>query len=269
MVCSSIVRLEGLVVVRQRGKGECHDRLLGVEAAEFRMLTRLIRAKYESGPIGGSTTVTSGWCSRPHTDGAGFPGRAVSRPARELMTLLRGLEPGDWDRPTACALWSVKDIVAHLLDTSLRRLSFGSDGLHRHAGSSDLELCRPGRLSQSAQRRVDRRQPGGSAPGSSSSCSTSPAGRFMLSFGRSIPMHRRTSGLPGPERSLAELVRHRAGVHRTLAAPAADPRGGRRTGAHRAALAPSHPRHLRPGPALHLPRGQDAAGAERPVRDPG
>lgn len=47
----------------------------------------------------------------------------------ELMTLLRGLTPGDWSRPTACALWSVKDIAAHLLDGNLRRLSFGRDAL--------------------------------------------------------------------------------------------------------------------------------------------
>jgi uncharacterized protein (TIGR03083 family) len=47
----------------------------------------------------------------------------------ELMSLLRGLEPADWNRPTSCSLWSVKDIAAHLLDTSLRRLSFGRDGL--------------------------------------------------------------------------------------------------------------------------------------------
>lgn len=47
----------------------------------------------------------------------------------KLITLLRGLTEADWDRPTACALWSVKDITAHLLDTSLRRLSFGRDGL--------------------------------------------------------------------------------------------------------------------------------------------
>jgi uncharacterized protein (TIGR03083 family) len=46
-----------------------------------------------------------------------------------LITLLRGLAPEDWSRPTACPLWSVKDIVAHLLDTCLRRLSFGRDRL--------------------------------------------------------------------------------------------------------------------------------------------
>lgn len=47
----------------------------------------------------------------------------------QLMTLLRGLSPADWSRPTACALWSVKDVAAHLLDGSLRRLSLGRDGL--------------------------------------------------------------------------------------------------------------------------------------------
>ena len=46
---------------------------------------------------------------------------------QELMGLLRRLDEADWSRPTACALWSVKDIVAHLLDTALRRLSFGRD----------------------------------------------------------------------------------------------------------------------------------------------
>jgi uncharacterized protein (TIGR03083 family) len=49
----------------------------------------------------------------------------------ELMRLLGGLAPSDWFRPTACALWSVQDIVAHLLDTSFRRLAFGRDGFSR------------------------------------------------------------------------------------------------------------------------------------------
>ena len=48
----------------------------------------------------------------------------------ELMALLRGLAPDDWHRPTACALWSVKDIAAHLLDGHVRRLSFGRDGMN-------------------------------------------------------------------------------------------------------------------------------------------
>jgi uncharacterized protein (TIGR03083 family) len=53
-----------------------------------------------------------------------FPGLHL-----ELTSLLRGLKAEEWSRPTACALWSVKDIVAHLLDTAFRRLSFGRDGV--------------------------------------------------------------------------------------------------------------------------------------------
>lgn len=45
----------------------------------------------------------------------------------ELIGLLRSLSPDDWGRPTACALWSVRDIAAHLLDDDLRRLSFHRD----------------------------------------------------------------------------------------------------------------------------------------------
>ena len=47
----------------------------------------------------------------------------------ELIALLRGLRPDDWSRPTACALWTVKDIAAHLLDGNVRRLSFQRDRL--------------------------------------------------------------------------------------------------------------------------------------------
>ena len=47
----------------------------------------------------------------------------------ELVVLLRSLAPADWSRPTACALWSVRDIAAHLLDSNVRRLSFQRDSL--------------------------------------------------------------------------------------------------------------------------------------------
>lgn len=46
----------------------------------------------------------------------------------ELLTLLRQLEPQDWLKPTVAAPWSVKDMVAHLLDTDMRRLSSQRDG---------------------------------------------------------------------------------------------------------------------------------------------
>jgi hypothetical protein len=49
---------------------------------------------------------------------------------RELVKLLRGLSPDDWSRPTIAGSWRVKDIVAHILEGDLRRLS-----LHRDAHS--------------------------------------------------------------------------------------------------------------------------------------
>ena len=57
----------------------------------------------------------------------------------ELIALLRGLGPDDWHRPTVCALWSVRDIVAHLLDDDLRRLSFHRDGQPPPAAAIDSE----------------------------------------------------------------------------------------------------------------------------------
>jgi uncharacterized protein (TIGR03083 family) len=46
-----------------------------------------------------------------------------------LVTLLRELSESDWQLPTVAGSWLVRDIVAHLLDTTLRRLSFHRDGM--------------------------------------------------------------------------------------------------------------------------------------------
>lgn len=46
----------------------------------------------------------------------------------ELVSLLRELDEADWSRPTLAGRWVVKDVVAHLLDTDLRRLSAQRDG---------------------------------------------------------------------------------------------------------------------------------------------
>jgi uncharacterized protein (TIGR03083 family) len=51
-----------------------------------------------------------------------------ARLEHELVRLLRGLTLEDWERPTICAGWRVKDVAAHLLDTHLRKLSMGRDG---------------------------------------------------------------------------------------------------------------------------------------------
>jgi len=45
-----------------------------------------------------------------------------------LLELLRSLSPEEWLCPTIVPKWNVKQVAAHLLDTGLRRLSFGRDG---------------------------------------------------------------------------------------------------------------------------------------------
>jgi uncharacterized protein (TIGR03083 family) len=55
--------------------------------------------------------------------------RRFFRPvASELVTLLRGLPAEAFDRPTVAGSWRVRDVVAHLVDVSMRRLSFHRDG---------------------------------------------------------------------------------------------------------------------------------------------
>lgn len=47
---------------------------------------------------------------------------------RLLIEFLRNLQPADWEKRTIAPLWSIKDIAAHLLDTSFRTLSILRDG---------------------------------------------------------------------------------------------------------------------------------------------
>lgn len=73
--------------------------------------------------------------------------RALFRPvSASLVTLLRQLPPESWDRPTVAGSWIVRDVVAHLLDSTLRRLSFHRDGMTppppRHPVSSEADFVR-------------------------------------------------------------------------------------------------------------------------------
>ncbi len=49
-----------------------------------------------------------------------------------LLGLLGSVTPGQWDAPTACAGWSVKDVAAHVLADDFGRLSRGRDGYRAH-----------------------------------------------------------------------------------------------------------------------------------------
>lgn len=54
--------------------------------------------------------------------------RGLFRPvSSDLVTLLRGLPADAWIRPTMAGTWVVRDIVAHLVDLTFRRLSFHRD----------------------------------------------------------------------------------------------------------------------------------------------
>jgi uncharacterized protein (TIGR03083 family) len=61
----------------------------------------------------------------PHTDT-----RDLFRPvSSELVTLLRALPASAWHRPTVAGSWRVREVVAHLVDVTFRRLSFHRDGM--------------------------------------------------------------------------------------------------------------------------------------------
>ena len=56
--------------------------------------------------------------------------RPLFRPVSSaLVVLLRGLPAEDWQRGTLAGAWTVRDVVAHLIDLTFRRVSFHRDGL--------------------------------------------------------------------------------------------------------------------------------------------
>lgn len=80
----------------------------------------------------------------PHEEASGLSAmsptdtRRFFRPVgNELVELLRGLAPESWDRPTVAGSWLVRDVVAHLADTSLRRLSLQRDEQARGSAGSE------------------------------------------------------------------------------------------------------------------------------------
>lgn len=56
-----------------------------------------------------------------------LPLEAIADVDRELLRLLRALDPEAWNRP-ASGEWTVREVAAHLLDGNLRRLSLDRDG---------------------------------------------------------------------------------------------------------------------------------------------
>jgi uncharacterized protein (TIGR03083 family) len=65
-----------------------------------------------------------------------FPGERAA-----LLEVLGDLSPAEWDLPTACAGWSVKDVAAHLLGDDIGRLSWGRDGYVSPAFAAGLDIA--------------------------------------------------------------------------------------------------------------------------------
>ncbi|OLO99480.1 hypothetical protein BVU76_25590 [Mycolicibacterium porcinum] len=57
-----------------------------------------------------------------------------------LLSLLETLQPADWARPTVCPGWTVHDIVAHILNDYMRRLSGSRDGYDGASFADDETL---------------------------------------------------------------------------------------------------------------------------------
>ena len=53
-----------------------------------------------------------------------------------LLTLLSGLSRDEWQQPTACAGWNVKDVALHLLGVEISNLSIRRDG---HVASESIQ----------------------------------------------------------------------------------------------------------------------------------
>jgi uncharacterized protein (TIGR03083 family) len=56
-----------------------------------------------------------------------------------LVSLLRALPAEAWNAPTIAGSWVVRDVVAHLLDTTLRRLAFHRDAMPPPSPTRELE----------------------------------------------------------------------------------------------------------------------------------
>ncbi|MEM9554785.1 MAG: maleylpyruvate isomerase N-terminal domain-containing protein [Acidobacteriota bacterium] len=58
---------------------------------------------------------------------------------RQLLSLLESLDDEAWHAPTVCSSWTVRDLVAHLVDTGYRRLSTARDGMRPPPPATPIE----------------------------------------------------------------------------------------------------------------------------------
>ena len=67
--------------------------------------------------------------------------RRLFRPlVADIVGMLRRLDDADWIRPTVAGSWRVRDVVAHLSDTALRRLSIHRDRADRPRTTAPVDV---------------------------------------------------------------------------------------------------------------------------------
>ncbi len=59
---------------------------------------------------------------------------------RDLLEVLEGLENGDWDKPTLCEGWRVRDVVSHLASAPDAKVWKVASGMLRARGNVDRML---------------------------------------------------------------------------------------------------------------------------------
>ena len=182
-----------------------------------------------------------------------------------LLDLLRSLSPEDWHRPTVCSAWCVKDIAGHLLDGDLRRLAIQRDGYAPPDAPTGFDshealvtyLHRLNADWTAATRRI--------SPRSLIRLLEVTGEEVADLFEAADPV--RPGDLPGRlggRVGVADVVRHRQGVHRAVAPPAADrPGRGAADADRRPPPLPPGPGDLPAGLALHVP-GRGRPGRVRP-----
>jgi hypothetical protein len=149
------------------------------------------------------------------------------RPRRRAVALLGSLSPADWERPTVAGAWKVKDVAAHLLDGKLRKLSFHRDGPHPPAPpfaiKDDADLVRYLNGLNAEWVEVARRfSPAGDHGDAGGGRARGRGLRGTARPGRPVAL---PGGL-GRRGRLDELDGHGPRIHRALAPPGPDPRGG-------------------------------------------
>ena len=141
--------------------------------------------------------------------------RRLARDERaDLAAFLTTLTPQQWQAPTLCTRWRVRDVVAHII-------SYDNLGARALIGVAARARFRPGRVNDTALTRYDQR---------------TPEQLLALLTGNLQP--RGQPAALGGRAGLVETLIHHQDIRRALGQPRAIPAGRLRPALHTALIAP-------------------------------